>query len=169
MIMNIDLIDLLVSQWRQIRPDLDAGPMRISGRLLRLAKIVERRTEAALRPFRLSLWQFDVLATLRRNNRDLSPGEMLEATMLTSGAMTHRLDRLESAGWIERKSDPDDRRGVKVHLTRSGRNLVDKAIEARLKEASVVAAALKPSESDALSRLLEKLERALLSAEHGRE
>ena len=58
--------------------------------------------------------------------------------MLTSGAMTHRLDRLENSGWIERRPDPDDRRGVKVHLTKSGRDLVDRAIEARFEEASLV-------------------------------
>ena len=110
------------------------------------------------------MWQFDVLATLRRYDRDLSPGELLTATMLTSGAMTHRLDRLESAGWIERRPDPEDRRGVKVHLTRSGRILVDKAIEARLKEASIVESALKPKEADSLARLLAQMENGLSSS-----
>ena len=163
--MDTDLIDLLISQWRHVRPDLDAAPMRISGQLLRLARVVERRTEASLRPFDLSLWQFDVLATLRRHDRDLSPGELLTATMLTSGAMTHRLDRLEKSGWIERLPDPDDRRGVKVHLTKSGCKLVDRAIEARLEEASAVESMLKPDEADALARLLEKLDRGLSTSE----
>ena len=154
-------MDLLISQWRQVRPDLDARPMRISGRLLRLAKTIERRGEASLRPFGLSLWQFDVLATLRRYDRDLSPGELLTAAMLTSGAMTHRLDRLESCGWIERRPDPDDRRGVRVHLTRSGRNLVDKAVEARLEEASAVESALTSNEAKTLAATLRKLEATL--------
>jgi DNA-binding MarR family transcriptional regulator len=159
--MDTDIIDLLISQWKHVRPDLDPKPMRISGRLLRLAKTIERRTEAALRPFDLSMWQFDVLATLRRYDRDLSPGELLTATMLTSGAMTHRLDRLESAGWIERRPDPEDRRGVKVHLTRSGRTLVDKAIEARLEEAFEVESAMGPREADAFAEMLRKLEGTL--------
>ena len=163
--MDTDLIDLLISQWKHVRPDLDAKPMRISGRLLRLARAIEPRTEASLRPFDLSLWQFDVLATLRRHNRDLSPGELLTATMLTSGAMTHRLDRLENSGWIERRPDPDDRRGVKVHLTESGRELVDRAIEARFGEASLVESALKPNEADTLARLLSKLDRGLSASE----
>ncbi len=163
--MDTDLIDLLISQWQHVRPDLDAGPMRISGRLLRLARSIERRTEASLRPFDLSLWQFDVLATLRRHDRDLSPGELLTATMLTSGAMTHRLDRLENSGWIERRADPNDRRGVRVHLTKSGRKLVDRAIEARLEEASLVESVLKPNEADTLARLLAKLDRGLSTAE----
>ena len=159
--MDTDIIDLLISQWKHVRPDLDPKPMRISGRLLRLAKTIERRTEAALRPFDLSMWQFDVLATLRRYDRDLSPGELLTATMLTSGAMTHRLDRLESAGWIERRPDPEDRRGVKVHLTRSGRTLVDKAIEARLEEAFEVESAMGPREADAFAEMLRKLDGTL--------
>ncbi len=134
--MDTDLIDLLVSQWRSIRPELDPQPMRTSGRLLRVAKLLEQRTEAVLRPFGLSLWQFDVLATLRRNDCDLSPGQLLSATMLTSGAMTHRLDRLETSELIERRPDPEDRRGVRVHLTKAGRELVDQAIVARFEEAA---------------------------------
>jgi DNA-binding MarR family transcriptional regulator len=109
--------------------------------------------------------RFDVLATLRRHGHDLSPGELLSATMLTSGAMTHRLDRLEDSGWIERRPDPNDRRGVKVHLTRNGRKLVNRAIEARFEEASRVETVLKPNEADTLARLLAKLDRGLSIAE----
>ncbi len=162
--MDTDLIDLLVSQWRSIRPELDPQPMRTSGRLLRVAKLLERRTEAVLRPFGLSLWQFDVLATLRRNDCDLSPGQLLSATMLTSGAMTHRLDRLETSELIERRPDSEDRRGVRVHLTKAGRKLVDQAIVARFEEASRIESFLERKEAATLARLLAKIERGVARA-----
>ncbi|NNF12065.1 MAG: MarR family transcriptional regulator [Gemmatimonadetes bacterium] len=159
--MTDDMIERLVEQWSRVRPELDAGPMRISGRLLRLAKLVERRTEAVLKPLGLELWQFDVLATLRRYDRDMSPGELLDATMLTSGAMTYRLDRLEASRLIERRPDPDDRRGVRVRLTAGGAELVDRAVELRFEEAARVATVLREGDSTRLGRLLAELERGL--------
>ena len=158
---NEDRINVLIEQWKRIRPELDPVPMRTSGRLLRLAKLVERRTEAVLRPFGISLWHFDMLATLRRSNCDMSPGELLEATMLTSGAMTNRLDRLEGIGLIARRPDPNDRRGVRVHLTSKGQELVDRAIEARFAEAARIEALLEADEAATLSDLLCKLERGV--------
>lgn len=156
--MEDDLVERLIAQWRRIRPDLDPQAMRTYGRLLRLAKLVEKRTEEVLQPFGLALWKFDVLATLRRYDRDLSPGELMSATMLSSGAMTHRLDRLEADELIVRCPDPADRRGVRVELTRAGRELVDEAIEARLAEASRIESTLEPREADELGRLLAKVE-----------
>lgn len=156
--MEPDSINLLIEQWRKLRPDLNPDAMRTSGRLLRVAKLVERRTEVLLKKYDLSIWQFDVLATLRRHCCDLCPGELLKATMLTSGAMTHRLDRLEKEGLIQRTPDPNDRRGVRVFLTEAGRDLVDRVIEARFKEAAKVEACLTCDETKILSHLLEKLE-----------
>lgn len=150
-----------MNQWRQIRPDLDPLGMRTSGRLLRLAKLVEKRTEAVLRPFGLTVWKFDVLATLRRHDCDLSPGELMAAMMLSSGAMTNRLDRLESDGLISRRPDPADRRGVRVELTEAGRELVERVLETRLAEALVIESTLEPSEAEELGRLLAKMERGL--------
>lgn len=159
--MESDLVGRLIDQWRRIRPDLDPQAMRTSGRMLRLAKLVEKRTEEVLRPFGLALWKFDVLATLRRHDRDLSPGELISATMLSSGAMTHRLDRLESDELIRRRPDPEDRRGVRVELTGAGRRLVDRAIEARLAEAARIESTLESAEAEELGRLLAKVERGL--------
>lgn len=155
------MVDLLMTQWRRIRPDLDPLGMRSSGRLLRLAKLVEKRTEAVLRPFGLTVWKFDVMATLRRHDCDLSPGELMAATMLSSGAMTNRLDRLESDGLISRRPDPADRRGVRVELTEAGRALVDRVIEARLAEALLIESTLEHDEAQELARLLAKMERGL--------
>lgn len=162
--MEPDTVDRLLAQWLRVRPDLEPTPMRTSGRLLRVAKILEQRTESVLRPFGLSLWQFDVLATLRREDRDLSPGELLAATLLTSGAMTHRLDRLEGAGLVERRANPEDRRGVRVRLTRAGRELVDRAVAARFEEASRIESLLEEEEAASLARLLARIERGLADA-----
>jgi DNA-binding MarR family transcriptional regulator len=165
MMMTQDLISLLIEQWKRIRPDLSPDSMRTSGRLLRVAKLIERRTEALLKTYNLSLWQFDVLATLRRHDRDLSPGELLQVTMLTSGAMTNRLDRLEKAGFVERSPDPNDRRGVRVFLTEAGRDLVDQVIEARFAEADHIEGYLTAEESETLATLLQKLEQGLEGAD----
>lgn len=156
-----DVITRLIDQWRKVRPDLDPLPMRTSGRLLRVAKLVHARTEAQLKQFGLGLWQFDVLATLRRHDHDLSPGQLLNLVMLTSGAMTHRLDKLESEGFIERRPDPEDRRGVLIHLTPAGRKLVDQAVKVRFDEARLIESILEPAEAEALSRLLLKLEEGI--------
>ena len=156
--MEQDLINRLIEQWRTIRPDLNPAAMRTSGRLLRIAKLVERRTERLLQQYDLSLWQFDVLATLRRHGCDLCPGELLKATLLTSGAMTHRLDRLEKDGLIERVPDPRDRRGVRVFLTETGCELVDRVIETRFADATQIESCLSPNEAEVLSDLLQKLE-----------
>ena len=155
------MVDLVMTQWARIRPDLDPLGMRTSGRLLRLAKLVEKRTEAVLRPFGLTIWKFDVLATLRRHGCDLSPGELMAATMLSSGAMTNRLDRLEADGLISRRPDPSDRRGVRVELSGTGRELVDRVIEARFAEALSIESSLEPDEAEELARLLAKMERGL--------
>lgn len=159
--MKKDRVSQLIAQWKRVRPDLDAAPMQLSGRLLRIAQLVERRTEAILKPYGLSLWQFDVLATLRRHDQDMSPGQLLAATLLTSGAMTHRLDRLEAAGLIERLPDPDDRRGVRVRLTEDGMRLVDRAIEARFAEATRIQSTVDAEEAEVLARLLATLEHGL--------
>jgi DNA-binding MarR family transcriptional regulator len=159
--MENDFIDKIISQWRHVRPELNPQCMRTSGRLLRVAKQVQRRTEAVLKKFRLSLWQFDVLATLRRTDQSLTCGQLMAETMLSSGAMTNRIDRLEDAGLVARRSNPSDRRGVLVELTDSGRQLIDKAIEARFAEAAAIESVLDHGEAEALARLLGKIEKGL--------
>ena len=101
--------------------------MGVVGRILRLAAGLQRRGEESLAPFNLSMWQFDVLATLRRAGAPfrLSPTQLMRAVMLTSGAMTNRLDRLETAGLVRREPDPADRRGLQIVLTSQGLKLVD--------------------------------------------
>jgi DNA-binding MarR family transcriptional regulator len=157
--MSQDLIDELMEQWRRERPELDPSAMGVVGRVLRLAGYLERSVEVALKPFGLSLWQFDVLATLRRAGKPyrLSPTQLMRAVMLSSGAMTNRLDRLETAGLVKREPDPNDRRGVLITLTPKGRQLADEAIQARFEEARARIASLSKSERRALERGLRRL------------
>lgn len=154
-----DPIDLILEQWSRERPELDASGFAVVGRALVLSKLLKRRVTRALAPLDLSLWAFDVLATLRRQGAPyrLTPTELSRAAMLTSGAMTNRLDRLEARGLVQREADPDDRRGVLVVLTERGLALADRAIEARFAEARSAAELLSPADRRAAARILHRL------------
>lgn len=169
--MNGDLIDLLIEQWRAERPDLDPGPMAVVGRILRAAALLERRLTRILAPLGLKPWAFDVLATLRRHGPPyrMPPKRLLESVMLTSGALTNRLDRLEAAGWIRRLDDPDDRRGVLVALTDAGLELVDQAVEARFEEARDALKELSPTREKQLTNGLRRLDQTLEKGEKRKE
>ena len=155
----IDPVDRILEQWSRERPELDSSGFAIAARVLMLGKLLERRVTRALAPLDLSLWAFDVLATLRRQGAPyrLTPTELSSATMLTSGAMTNRLDRLEANGLVRREADPGDRRGVHVALTERGVKLVDQAIEVRFAEAQSAAAKLSAGDRPALESLLRHL------------
>jgi DNA-binding MarR family transcriptional regulator len=154
-----DLIDEICGQWAQERPELDTSGLAVVGRLMLLGRLLERRLGAVLAELELSVWAFDVLATLRRQGSpyQLTPGQLSRATMLTSGAMTNRLDRLEQAGWLRREADPRDRRGVCVFLTDEGRALVDRAIALRLDDARRVVEGLSETQRRALGGQLSAL------------
>jgi DNA-binding MarR family transcriptional regulator len=149
-----------VEQWRRERPDLDVRPMAVLGRLSEAAALIAReRTHPLFASFGLQAGEFDVLATLRRAGKPyaLTPTALYEATMVTSGAMTNRLDGLEKAGLIRRGRHPDDRRAVVVQLTDKGRKLIDAAVTAHVKNQWMVLAGLNAKERDALADLLAKL------------
>jgi DNA-binding MarR family transcriptional regulator len=154
-----DVIKQIVEQWSRERPDLDPSGFEVVGRILVLAEHLKRRVGEALAPLELGLWGFDVLATLRRQGEPfrLTPTELSQATMLTSGAMTNRLDRLEAAGLVRRDRNPDDRRGVHVVLTERGRELVDQAIAVRFDEATDAVTVLNEREREEAAALLAKL------------
>ena len=158
-----DLINRILEQWARERPDLDSAGLGIAGRLEVIGRLLGTRVEQALAPLGLSRWAFDVLATLRRNGPpyQMTPTELSRATMLTSGAMTNRLDRLEDESLVRRKPDPDDRRGCRVVLTDKGRRLADLGIEARFADAADVAGKLSGAEQRKLESLLRKLLGAL--------
>jgi len=160
--MEHDFAHHLVTQWRQARPDLDPSSMSIVVRILRVASILERRLAALLAPHGLSVWEFDVLASLRRNpSTGLPPKRLLHELLLSSGAMTHRIDRLEAAGLVERTDDPSDRRGVLVRLTRQGRAIVDRAVEDRFADADEIVGHLDAAQARAVDAGLRRLALAL--------
>lgn len=128
-----DSVDRLLEQWHQERPELDVSGLGLAVRIELLAKLLRRSTEKSLARVGLKTWQYDVLSALRRQGPpyELPATELARASLLTSGAMTTRIDHLEVQGLVERQPDPNDRRGVRVRLTPRGRNVIDAAIHAR--------------------------------------
>jgi len=159
-----DAIDRIVSQWRGALPNLDPSPLEVVGRVLVLAQRLEERVSSILSEHKLTLGQFDILATLRRNGPrgELSPSELLKNVALSSGGMTARLDKLEEAGLIRRKPDPIDRRMLVIELTEQGEQLIDAAAASRFAEARD---SLPPFNSSELKSLEELLRRWLSTFE----
>ena len=131
---TLDEVDRLVAAWRRERPDLDVTPMEVLSRVSRLARHLDRARSNAFASHHLEASEFDVLSALRRSGKpyQLSPGQLLHETMVTSGTMTNRVDRLTAKGLVDRRPDPDDRRGVQVRLSDAGRVAVDGALDALL-------------------------------------
>ncbi len=126
----MDQVDRILDQWHKARPDLDVGPMGTIGRLKRLADRLSREHDRVYKAHDLTAASFDVLATLRRAGppHALNPSTLIAWTMVTSGTMTNRLDRLEAEGLIERRTDPKDGRGSVVALTEKGFRLIDAVV-----------------------------------------
>jgi DNA-binding MarR family transcriptional regulator len=154
-----DEVDQLVREWHAQRPDLDVTPLHVLSRIWRLAKHLDRERAAALASHGLELWEFDVLSALRRQGPpfQLSPGSLLRATMVTSGTMTNRIDRLEASGLVRRGPDPQDRRGVLVSLTEKGLARVDSALEELLSSERALLAGLADEQRLELASLLRTL------------
>lgn len=155
-----DDVDRIVAAWQRERPDLDVSPLHVLSRISRLAKQHARLRDAAFAAHDLDGWEFDVLAALRRagDPYELSPGQLVAETLVTSGTMTTRVDRLIARSLVERRPDPRDRRGVLVRLTTAGRDVVDAALSSLLDVEHTVIAALGDADRqvlpDALRRLL---------------
>ncbi|HET7474982.1 MAG TPA: MarR family transcriptional regulator [Dermatophilaceae bacterium] len=127
-----DEVDRIVAAWQAERPDLDVAPLHVLSRVSRLARHLDLARGTAFAGHGLERWEFDVLAALRRSGHpyELSPGVLVQQTLVTSGTMTNRVDRLAARGLVERYPDPDDRRGVIVRLTPEGKATVDGAFGA---------------------------------------
>jgi DNA-binding MarR family transcriptional regulator len=154
-----DEVDRLVAAWRAERPDLDVEPLQVLSRVSRLAKHLDRARRAAFAEHDLEPWEFDVLTALRRAGKpyELSPGALLRATLVTSGTMTNRIDRLAQAGLVRRRPDPEDRRGVLVTLTDTGLTRVDSAFSDLLRREHDLLGSLTPDDQHALATLLRTL------------
>ena len=154
-----DEVDSLVEAWRRERPDLDVQPLQVLSRVSRLARHLDRARRAVFADHDLESWEFDVLTALRRAGSpyQLSPGRLLRATLVTSGTMTNRIDRLAAAGLVERHPDPQDKRGVQVRLSRAGLTRVDAAFADLLDREHVILDGLSPDQRDALAGLLRTL------------
>jgi DNA-binding MarR family transcriptional regulator len=159
-----DAVDVILEQWQRERPDLDVSAMGPIGRIKRCAALLEQRLESGFAKFDLTLWEFDMLATLRRAGAPhrLSPTELFSTLMVTSGTMTHRLKRLETRNLVERVPNEQDARSTLVQLTRKGLVLINRAVEGHVENERLVLSVLPPdvlSNLDAhLSVLLQALE-----------
>src|SRR5690348_10385179 len=151
-----DEVDDLVAAWQAERPDLDVRPMQVLSRISRLARHLDRERRGAFAAHDLESWEFDVLAALRRQGApyELSPGALLRATLVTSGTMTNRIDRLEEAGLVRRRPDPQDKRGVLVALTAAGQSRVDAALTDLLVAERALLAGLPEASRHTLADLL---------------
>jgi DNA-binding MarR family transcriptional regulator len=151
-----DEVDDLVAAWQAERPDLDVKPLQVLSRVSRLARHLDRARRAAFAGHDLEPWEFDVLAALRRQGSpyELSPGALLRTTLVTSGTMTNRVDRLEQAGLVRRRPDPEDKRGVLVTLTAAGQTRVDAALADLLESEQALLASLPEDSRQTLADLL---------------
>jgi len=147
-----DEVDRVVDAWRRERPDLDVAPLHILSRVLRIARHLDLARGSAFAEHDLEGWGFEVLSALRRAGApyELSPGQLVAQTLVTSGTMTNRVDRLAARGLVERGPDPSDRRGVKVTLTATGRAAVDAALADLLDRERMLLSQLPPAERDQL-------------------
>src|SRR5690242_21369583 len=154
-----DEVDDLAEAWARERPDLDLAPVAVFSRLSRLSRHLDLARREAFSAHGIESWEFDVLAALRRAGApyELSPGRLLKETLVTSGTMTNRVDRLAARGFVERYPDPDDRRGVIVRLTREGRTAVDAAFTALLDAEHDLLEAIPDRDRSKLAALLRSL------------
>jgi DNA-binding MarR family transcriptional regulator len=154
-----DEVDGLVEAWAREREDLDLGPVAVFSRISRLARHLDLARRQAFTEHGIESWEFDVLSALRRSGPpyELSPGRLLRETLVTSGTMTNRIDRLTGRGFVERHPDPEDRRGVLVRLTSEGRTAVDAAFEALLEAERALLADLPAKDQQRLAGLLRTL------------
>ncbi|MDC3379083.1 MarR family transcriptional regulator [Planctomycetota bacterium] len=159
-----DQIDLLLGQWRRERPDFDASPMGILGRLSILNRNLNEDVEAILKQHDLSFPEFDMLAVLRRFGPPFRQrvSDLCEHSFLSSGAMTNRVDRLERKGLIRREPNPEDRRGVLVVLTKKGRTLIDRVVAQRLEVGKSQVSVLSKKDQQQLATLLKRFMASLM-------
>lgn len=157
--MKKDRVHTIENQWHEEIPELETESMACIGRLNQVFRHIERRLSENYTDFGLNSGEFDVLATLKRSGSpyQLKPTELYNTLMITSGAMTNRIDTLEKKGLVKRENDPEDRRAMYVVLTEKGHELIQRAVFSHVALEKVLLDALKEEEVHALSDLLSKL------------
>ncbi|WP_424932464.1 MarR family winged helix-turn-helix transcriptional regulator [Amaricoccus macauensis] len=152
----MDHVAKILAQWRQERPDLDVTPMGLIGRLSRVHNHLAAEHAGLFARHGLNTSSFDVLATLRRAGKPyaLSPSTLIAWTMVSSGTMTNRIDRLEAAGLVERRANPEDGRGSVIALTETGLALVDEVATEHVANQHRMVEGLSPDEIAQLDALL---------------
>ena len=155
-----DAVDVILDQWASERPDVDVSGIAIIGRISRLERKLASELARVFAQHGLESWEYDVLATLRRSGPpyELTVGAMLESMMLASGTISHRIDRLEGRGLVERRADPADGRVVRVRLTRAGRSLVDRTMLDHAANETRLLSGLSAREREQLAALLRRLQ-----------
>ncbi|MFV0319595.1 MAG: MarR family winged helix-turn-helix transcriptional regulator [Microbacterium sp.] len=154
-----DEVDRIVDAWENQRPDLDFAPLQVLSRVDRLSRLLDRARRTAFRRSELEPWEWDVLSALRRAGEPyrLSPKQLLQQTLVSSGTMTNRIDRLVARRLVRRESDPADRRSINVILSDDGRVRVDAAITRLVDAEAALLATLSAGERERLAGLLRKL------------
>ncbi|RPF23674.1 MarR family winged helix-turn-helix transcriptional regulator [Vibrio crassostreae] len=152
----MDAIDRVVEQWAKEKPELETEPMAMMGRIMRIAKYMETQVAELHKKYDMKLGEFDVLATLRRSGKPyrLTPSELIGSMMLTSGAMTNRLDKLEAKGLISREHSKEDRRSVSVQLTKDGLVLIDEMMTEHVEMQKKLVKSLSASQKKNTNQLL---------------
>ncbi len=154
-----DEVDHLIAGWRRALPEVDSSPLEVLSRVTRLARHLDRQRTTVLARHDLEIWTFDVLSALRRSEppHQLSPGQLVAQTMVTSGTMTNRIDHLEQRGLVRRRPDPADARSVRVQLTAAGRRRVDAALEDLVAREDAILGALDDDARATLADLLRRV------------
>jgi DNA-binding MarR family transcriptional regulator len=154
-----DSVDRILQAWRRRDPQLDSSSLEVTGRLVLCASYYERAVLAVLQPFGLSIADFDVLNTLRRvgDQHGSKPTDLARSSLITTGAMTSRLDRLERSGLIRRMPDPADRRGVLVRLTSQGSKVAGQALHELIAANQVFLEPLSGQQRESLASALKLL------------
>ncbi|GHO71806.1 MarR family transcriptional regulator [Ktedonobacter sp. SOSP1-52] len=154
-----DAIDKVIDQWYGERPDVDLWSMGVLGRVARLSRVLEREYKKFFSEHGLEAFEFDVLTTLRRSGEpyELTASALLKAALVTSGAITNRIDRMEARGFVERVRDLDDRRSVRIRLTPHGREVLDRIFSLHAANMERILQPLDREECEQLANMLRTL------------
>ena len=166
-----DAVDDIIGQWGHERPEMDVSALRVFGRLHRAYLLYQSSLSSLFAEYDLNMASFDVLASLRRNGAPyrMTSGELAKTMLVTTGGVTLRVDRLEKAGLVERKRDPDDRRIVYVCLTTTGLSLIDQTASAHFANELRLLQNLDEDDQHQLAELLRRLEASIIEAETAHE